>query len=46
MLGGPFAAAVLAKGIVTTQTANGTLTKTTLPPTDQANIPGRSERQR
>ncbi len=38
VLGGPFAAAVLAKGIVTTQTANGTLTKTTLPPTDQANI--------
>ena len=38
VLGGPFAAAVLAKGIVTTQIANGTLTKTAIPPTDQATI--------
>jgi hypothetical protein len=32
VLGGPFAAAVLAKGIVTYQLSNGTLTKTTVGP--------------
>jgi hypothetical protein len=37
VLGGPFAAAVLAKGIVTYQLSNGTLTKTTVGP-DQATI--------
>ena len=38
VLGGPFAAAVLAKGIVTNQTAKGTVTKSTIPATDQATI--------
>jgi len=37
VLGGPFAAAVLAKGIVTYQLSNGTLTKTTVAP-DAATI--------
>jgi hypothetical protein len=37
VLGGPFAAAVLAKGIVTYQVSNGTLTKTTVGP-DSATI--------
>lgn len=37
VLGGPFAAAVLAKGIVTYKLENGTLTKTTVGP-DQATI--------
>jgi len=37
VLGGPFAAAVLAKGIVTYQVSNGTLTKTTVTP-DSATI--------
>ena len=38
VLGGPFAAAVLAKGIVSTQTANGTVTKTTAPGASPATI--------
>lgn len=37
VLGGPFAAAVLAKGVVTYKLANGSLTKTTVGP-DQATI--------